>query len=104
MRIPPLYGARLRQGPRQNSSPKTVTMHHIVLFTTSLDFSRGHMYVRTPSLPESQKQEVAVWTPAPFRCMIMQVVMYLKGFLVSFSLPMMVSQMVLIQWGTISSA
>ena len=48
-------------------------MQYIVLFS--------HRTVQDPSVPLSQKQDEAVWSPAPFFCMMLHVTMYLKGLL-----------------------
>jgi len=56
----------------QIASPNTDTIQYMVLFS--------HLTVQLPSVWLSQKQELAVWRPAPFFCIITHVTMYLKGF------------------------
>lgn len=55
----------------QIASPNTLTIQYMVLFS--------HLTVQLPSEVLSQKQELAVWRPAPFFCMMTQVTMYLNG-------------------------
>lgn len=47
------------------ANPKTLTIQYMVLFS--------HLTVQLPSVELSQKQELAVWRPAPFFCMITHV-------------------------------
>jgi len=56
----------------QMASPNTETMQYIVLFS--------HLTVHEPSVELSQKQELAVCSPAPFFCIMTQVTIYLNGF------------------------
>lgn len=53
-------------------SPKALTMQYMVLFS--------HRTVQLPSVELSQKQELAVCSPAPLFCMLIQVTMYVNGF------------------------
>ena len=69
--------------PHQMERPKTVTMQYMVLFS--------HRSVALPSVVLSQKQEVAVCSPAPFFCISTAVTMYLNGLLSSLSFLMLFS-------------
>lgn len=56
----------------QMANPKTVTMQYVDLFS--------HLTAQLPSVELSQKHVLAVCSPAPFFCMMIQFTIYLKGF------------------------